>query len=60
MHGWYSEEHGVSDLTRTIDGLHFHDSVLVVEKRAHDHPVVRMTGRDRDELDGQGGPDASG
>lgn len=48
LYGWYSEEParlGVDELTRSTFGLHFYDSVLVVEKRPIAPPQVSQRGK---------------
>jgi hypothetical protein len=48
LHAWHSPEpqqFAPSIATRSIDGLHFYDSVLVIEKRPRLKPVSRRTGR---------------
>jgi hypothetical protein len=47
LYGWYSQEpdrFGVDDFTRGTFGLHFYDSVLVIEKRPMETPVGSMRG----------------
>jgi len=48
LHAWYSpdpQHFAPSIATRSIDGPHFYDSVLVIEKRPRLKPVSRRTGR---------------
>ena len=48
LHGWYSKEPDrfrVDDFTRSAYGLHFYDSVLVVEKKPIPEPVTSITGK---------------
>jgi hypothetical protein len=48
LHAWHSPDPGAfapTAMTRSIDGLHFYDSVLVVEKRPRLKPMTRRTGR---------------
>ena len=47
LHSWHSRDErlGVTDATRTIRGMHFYDSVLVLDKAAVPEPEVRMTGK---------------
>lgn len=46
MHAWHSRSKAlqVSDFTRSAHGLHFYDSVLVIEKRPIQTPVDSKTG----------------
>jgi hypothetical protein len=48
LHAWHTEEPRrlpVSGFTRSAHGLHFYDSILVIEKRPIGQPEVRMTGK---------------
>jgi hypothetical protein len=47
LHAFHSRspEHRPSDWTRTLDGIHFYDSVVVLERRDRDPPVHRKSGR---------------
>jgi len=48
LYGWYSREWDrlvVDDFTRSTFGLHFYDSVVVLEKRPIDRPEHSMTGK---------------
>lgn len=48
LNAWHSQDQGAfapTPLTRAIDGLHFYDSVLVLEKRPRLKPVSKRTGR---------------
>jgi hypothetical protein len=48
LHAWYSTEPDrfqVDDITRSTYGLHFYDSVLVVEKRPIEKPTTSITGK---------------
>lgn len=46
LHGWHSRDERlvVTDYTRQIRGMHFYDSVLVLDKGVVEEPAVRMTG----------------
>jgi len=45
MHAWYSEvEQRVADAHKTVDGIHFYDSVVVVEKRPKERPFHTKVG----------------
>lgn len=46
VHAWHSQSKAlqVSDFTRSAHGLHFYDSVLVIEKRPIQAPVDSKTG----------------
>ena len=46
IHAWHSQSKAfqVSDFTRSAHGLHFYDSVLVIEKRPIEAPVNSKTG----------------
>jgi hypothetical protein len=47
IHAWHSvqpRKFRVTDYTRSIHGLHFYDSVLVIEKRQVDKPFQSATG----------------
>jgi len=46
LHAWHSRSSvlQVTDFTRTAHGLHFYDSVLVIEKRPIEPPVNSKTG----------------
>jgi cephalosporin hydroxylase len=48
LHAWHFEnagEHDVSEFTRSTYGLHFYDSILVMEKRPIPRPVARQVGK---------------
>jgi hypothetical protein len=47
LNAWHSRDPGLSPgpWTRAIDGLHFYDSVLVVEKRPRLRPIQQRSGR---------------
>lgn len=48
LHAWYSTEPDrfrVDEITRSTHGLHFYDSVLVVEKRPITEPTASQTGK---------------
>ena len=48
LHAWYSTEPDrfrVDEITRSTHGLHFYDSVLVVEKRPIAEPTASKTGK---------------
>ena len=48
LHAWHSQQPGelaVDDFTRTTFGLHFYDSVLVIEKRKIEKPYHIKTGK---------------
>ncbi len=50
MHAWYSNEKGrldVNDFTRTVKGLHYYDSIVVIEKGLKTKPVVKKTGHEQ-------------
>ncbi len=47
LYGWYSQEQkllGITDFTESTFGLHFYDSVVVIEKRPIKFPVKSCTG----------------
>ncbi|MDK2124344.1 class I SAM-dependent methyltransferase [Parachitinimonas caeni] len=47
LHGWYSRDPNSfypTQITRSAFGLHFYDSMLVIEKRVITPPVTRSTG----------------
>jgi SAM-dependent methyltransferase len=47
LHAWHSQEPqllDVTDFTRSTFGLHFYDSILVIEKRPISSPTRRRTG----------------
>lgn len=46
IHAWHSHSKAlhVGNVTRTVHGLHFYDSVLVIEKRPVEAPVNSKTG----------------
>jgi len=47
LHGWHSLEKGqldVSEFTKSVDSLHYYDSVLVIEKRPIEKPFHLKTG----------------
>jgi hypothetical protein len=61
LHAWHSPDptgFAPTPLTRAIDGLHFYDSVLVIEKRPRLKPVSRRTGQSAAFLMHQTGPAA--
>jgi cephalosporin hydroxylase len=48
LHAWYSTEPDrfrIDEITRSTHGLHFYDSVLVVEKRPIAEPTASKTGK---------------
>lgn len=48
LHAWHSPDQrtlGVDDFTRSTFGIHFYDSVVVIEKRPVPQPVARMKGK---------------
>lgn len=47
LHAWHSPDPALSvdDFTRCTFGLHFYDSVLVIEKREIKQPLARMKGK---------------
>lgn len=48
LHAWYSRDHNSfrpTGVTRSTFGLHFYDSMLVMEKRLITPPVTRATGK---------------
>ena len=50
LHAWHSAEPkklDVSDFTRSAYGLHFYDSILVIEKRSIERPSHCATGNAR-------------
>ncbi len=47
IHAWHFENAGgndISDFTKSTYGLHFYDSILVIEKRPMSRPVARQIG----------------
>ncbi len=46
INAWHSREKGlqVNDFTRSVYGLHYYDSILVIEKRKINPPETRMAG----------------
>ena len=49
IHAWHSREprkFKISDFTRSMYGLHFYDSVLVIEKREMTPPFDSKTGHE--------------
>lgn len=46
LHAWHSQSRAlqVGEFTRSVHGLHFYDSVLVIEKRPIEAPVNSKTG----------------
>lgn len=47
LYGWYSEDKTalpVNDITRSTHGLHFYDSIIVIEKKPITPPVHSVTG----------------
>ncbi len=50
LHAWHSRQPGrlqVTDFTRSVSGLHFYDSILVIEKSPRQEPHDVKTGRPR-------------
>ncbi len=50
LHAWHSQEPGrldVTDFTRSVSGLHFYDSILVIEKSPREKPYDVKTGQPR-------------
>lgn len=50
IHAWHSRgptKFGVTDFTRSVDSLHYYDSVLVIEKRPRKKPCDLKTGHPR-------------
>ena len=50
MHAWHSKEprkFKITDLTRSIYGLHYYDSVLVIEKGVIEKPFDSKTGHEQ-------------
>lgn len=49
LNAWHSETEllTVSDFTRSAYGIHFYDSVVVIEKRPMSPPSATMTGEER-------------
>ena len=48
LHGWHSMEpkrFGVSEFTKSVDSVHYYDSVLVIEKRQRHKPIREQTGK---------------
>lgn len=47
LHAFHSEEDGfeVNDWTRTLDGIHIHDSIVALRKAHRSPPVHRRSGR---------------
>jgi hypothetical protein len=48
LHAWHFEnakKHDVSEFTKSTFGLHFYDSIMVLEKRPIPSPVARQIGR---------------
>jgi hypothetical protein len=48
LNAWHSRQPrrlAVTDFTRTVDSLHFYDSILVIEKGPHPQPTHSQTGR---------------
>jgi hypothetical protein len=48
LHGWHSKQPRrlrVTEFTRSVDSLHYYDSVLVIEKRRVEKPRSEQTGR---------------
>jgi hypothetical protein len=48
LHAWHFEDApkgGVSEFTKSTFGLHFYDSMLVIEKRPITQPVMRQVGQ---------------
>ncbi len=41
----HADESAINSWTTTIEGIHVYDSVVVLDKRTHERPVRRMTGR---------------
>jgi hypothetical protein len=49
IHAWYSHEKSrldVSDFTKTVQGLHYYDSIIVIEKGKKERPVAKHTGQE--------------
>jgi hypothetical protein len=47
IHAWHSREPkklAVSDFTRSVDSVHFYDSIVVIEKQPREAPADRVTG----------------
>ena len=46
LHAWYAEEseQEVSDITTSAYGLHYYDSMLIIDKQEVKHPTILMTG----------------
>jgi hypothetical protein len=46
LHAWHSKSRrlAVSDFTRSVHGMHFYDSVVVIEKRPMPEPATEKTG----------------
>jgi hypothetical protein len=50
IHAWHSQQPGrfaVTDFTRSVSGLHFYDSILVIEKSPREKPFDVKTGQPR-------------
>ena len=50
MHAWHSKEprkFKITDLTRSIYGLHYYDGVLVIEKGVIEKPFDSKTGHEQ-------------
>ena len=50
MHGWYTHQPGKFDVnkyTKTIGGLHYYDSIIVLEKAVKTKPVAKKTGHEQ-------------
>ena len=50
LHAWYSHEKSrfdVSHFTKTLDSLHFYDSIVVFEKGIKTKPVAKKTGHEQ-------------
>jgi 23S rRNA U2552 (ribose-2'-O)-methylase RlmE/FtsJ len=53
IHAWHSQQPGrldVTDFTRSVSGLHFYDSILVIEKSPREKPYDVKTGQPRIEI----------
>ena len=44
LHGWYTDPERVDAMTRSTHGVHFYDSVVVIEKRPKSRPELVKTG----------------
>jgi hypothetical protein len=53
IHAWHSQQPHklkVTDFTRSVSGLHFYDSILVIEKAPREKPFDVQTGQPRIEI----------